>query len=197
MSGIYSEAEAYCRTQQGRKYDHEVDFIQDTIDSYCGKGPHEILIIGCGPGEHSVHLTEQEHAVTGIDPEPKMIELAQAKSDATFVHGSIPGLPVEGPFDVVVLPYGIVNHLTHEELSDSIEEIYTLLTDDGLLMFDGIDESDEKPYVLDKIADEEVILNHHDEQILAETVRETGFSVDITQSPIGMTGNNTAFVAQR
>ncbi len=41
---------------------------------------HNVLDLGCGPGQLAIAFTPFAHAVTGIDPEPEMLAIARARA---------------------------------------------------------------------------------------------------------------------
>jgi SAM-dependent methyltransferase len=66
-----------------------------------------VLDLGCGTGSLSVLLAEYEHAVTGVDLSPRMLEQARRKAErhglsAGFLLGDASAPPVTEVFDVVL-----------------------------------------------------------------------------------------------
>jgi SAM-dependent methyltransferase len=75
----------------------------DLIDSY---GPASVLDAGCGTGRVGIELSRRGRAVTGVDLDPRMLEVARQKAPAiSWVEGDLadPGLTLGGPFDAVVM----------------------------------------------------------------------------------------------
>jgi len=72
-----------------------------------------VLEVGCGPGHLSIRMASQlDYRVTGLDLDPRMIEVARANADhqtadnqrqPTFVVGDVASLPFpDASFDLVV-----------------------------------------------------------------------------------------------
>lgn len=118
-----------------KEYDDEVAFIVEQFDAR-GNGGDRVLVVGCGTGEHARQLVERGFDVTGVDKYEAMVERARTKSDATFRVGSLPDLPVEGSFDLVLLPFTVVNHLPPEALAPSFAALREVVADDGMMVFD-------------------------------------------------------------
>lgn len=200
MSSAYRNAKGYEQSQCKRDYSSEMSFIQEVIQNHYDKNNLDILIIGCGPGEHSKRFDEQGHTVTGIDPELNMVELAQTKSESTFLQGSLPDLPVGKNFEVIIMPFGVINHLSSDELEISIREVYEILTEEGILLFDKKNPAMIKEYkkMLSEISKEkEIEVEDHNNQKIKKCLRVCGFDFDKIQSNIGMGENNTTFIAYK
>jgi ubiquinone/menaquinone biosynthesis C-methylase UbiE len=67
----------------------------ERIALLCKLGPtSRVLDLGCGPGQIAVALAPFVGHVTGVDPEPKMLEVARAaSSDVEWILGSSYELP--------------------------------------------------------------------------------------------------------
>lgn len=135
---LYAERpDVYDALYAGKEYDQEVEFALSRFDER-GNSGDRVLVVGCGTGEHSRRLVERGFDVTGVDKYEAMVERARTKSDATFHVGSLPDLPVEGPFDLAVVPFTVVNHLSRDEVPASFRAVVGVLADDGLLVFDQL-----------------------------------------------------------
>jgi trans-aconitate methyltransferase len=79
------------------------------IVQICGlDGSQRLLDLGCGPGQITFALAPHVREALGIDPEPAMLALAQARagalSNARFIEGSSNDLgPALGRFDLVTI----------------------------------------------------------------------------------------------
>lgn len=73
-----------------------------------------------------------------MDKYSAMVERARTKSDAEFRVGSLPALSVEGTFDLVWLPFTVVQHLRPDQLAESFRALADHLADGGVLVFDQI-----------------------------------------------------------
>ena len=76
-----------------------------------GAGEH-VVDVGCGTGNAALLAAERGARVTGIDPAPRLLEVARAAAaarglDATFALGDAAALPLEdGEADVVLSVFG-------------------------------------------------------------------------------------------
>lgn len=118
-----------------KEYNEEVAFVVEQFQRQ-GNGGDRVLVVGCGTGEHSIRLSERGFDVTGVDKYEAMVERARTKSDATFRVGSLPDLPVGGPFDLVLLPFTVVNHLPADALEPSFATLRDVVADGAMLVFD-------------------------------------------------------------
>ncbi|WP_115865004.1 class I SAM-dependent methyltransferase [Halorussus litoreus] len=102
------------------------------------------LIVGCGTGEHATRLRERGFEVVGVDKYRAMVERARGKSDAEFRVGALPDLPdlsaftADGSFDLVWLPFTVIQHLRPDQIADSFHALGDRLADGGVLVFDQI-----------------------------------------------------------
>ena len=77
-----------------------------------------ILIIGAGTGRVLLHLAQEGHTVAGIEAEENMLERAMHKKEAmphlapniTLYHGDALKVPVQGQFQLVIIPYNTLMH---------------------------------------------------------------------------------------
>lgn len=135
---LYAERpDVYDALYADKEYDEEVEFVVSEFEER-GNGGDRALVVGCGTSEHSRRLVECGFDVTGVDRYEAMVERARTKSDATFRVGALPGLPVEGLFDLAFLPFTVVNHLSPDELAPSLQAVVDVLADSGLLVFDQL-----------------------------------------------------------
>ncbi|WP_265111507.1 class I SAM-dependent methyltransferase [Halosolutus halophilus] len=129
---LYREYPAvYDALYADKPYDEEVEFVTDFVAA-----GGRILVVGCGTGEHSRRLRDRGYDVVGVDPSEAMLERARKKSDADFVLGSLPELPVDGTCDLVFVPFTVVNHLEHGTVDASLETLVDRLAPGGTLVLD-------------------------------------------------------------
>ncbi|PSP61639.1 hypothetical protein BRC77_12615 [Halobacteriales archaeon QH_8_64_26] len=88
---LYDRPEVYDALYASKDYESEVDFAIDRFDAH-GNDGERALLVGCGTGRHSVFLRERGFEVTGVDPNPAMLDRARERSDGTFLSGGLPGL---------------------------------------------------------------------------------------------------------
>lgn len=141
---LYAERpDVYDALYAEKDYGQEVEFVVSQFAER-GNGGDRVLVVGCGTGEHSRRLVERGFDVTAVDKYEAMVARARTKSDATFRVGALPDLPVEGPFDLVFVPFTVVNHLRRDDLSASLRAVVDVLGDDGVLVFDQLLVSDDE-----------------------------------------------------
>ena len=70
-----------------------------------------VLDVGCGTGLLAAALDSAGHAVTAIDPDPEMVELARTRTDASLVVGALPDLPVLDSSVEVAVANFVLNHV--------------------------------------------------------------------------------------
>ncbi len=122
-----------------KDYRGEVDFILEKFEEFSSSGGKRVLVLGCGTGGHSRHLVEEGFEVTGLDKYESMLEIAREKSGANFRQTDLPDINVEGEFDLILMPFTIVNHLPEKALLKTLENISSVLKEDGVLIFDNGD----------------------------------------------------------
>lgn len=122
-----------------KDYDTEVRFVVDRFETESRTDGTRTLILGCGTGEHAKRLASRGFDVLGIDKHEAMLERARQKSAATFRVGELPDVAVgmDGPFDLILVPFTVINHLDPEELSPTLHAVEGLLTEGGVLVFDN------------------------------------------------------------
>jgi SAM-dependent methyltransferase len=75
----------------------------ELVDSY---DPASVLDAGCGTGRVAIELHRRGRTVTGVDLDPRMLEVARRKAPGiSWVEGDLadPSLALDGPFDTVVM----------------------------------------------------------------------------------------------
>ncbi len=97
-----------------------------------------ILDVACGPGHLVRALAERGYAVTGVDAEPLMIELARQKNvPASFHVLDARELDFDRLFHAAVSMYDSLNHiLTLEDLGAVFAGVARSLVDSGIFVFD-------------------------------------------------------------
>lgn len=101
---------------------------------------HRVLDLGCGTGTLTLLIKKihPEAKVDGLDGDEKVLEIARHKmsklhSDIQFVHGFSFELPYpENAFDRVISSL-MFHHLTREDKSKTLHEVYRVLRPGGEL----------------------------------------------------------------
>lgn len=120
-----------------KDYEDEVTFILDQFKANSQTEGTRVLILGCGTGEHAKRLVAHGFDVLGIDKYEEMLAIASQKSDATFQVGTIPDIEVDRSFDLILLPFTVINHLEPDELEPTLQNTDQMLADGGVLIFDN------------------------------------------------------------
>ena len=96
------------------------------------KGPY--LDIGCGTGNYTIALQNKGLEMWGIDPSSKMLETAQAKSDAChWALGSAENIPAGDNFFEGIT--GILTLHHWKDFTAALKELYRVLKPGGKMVF--------------------------------------------------------------
>ena len=154
---LYAERpDVYDALYAEKDYGGETEFVVSKFETHAETDRRRALIVGCGTGEHGGRLADAGFEVVGVDKYPAMVERARAKSeaaglDAEFRRGELPDLAPSdlhpsGAFDLVWLPFTVVQHLPPDDLAPSLQVLVDALAPGGLLVFDQLP-MDEEPFV--------------------------------------------------
>jgi len=127
-----THAKYYDTYYSQKKYGDEVVCMVEQIRKQQGR----VLIVGCGTGEHARHFRQRGWEVVGCDASTQMLDIAEAKCDAEFRHRKLPNIDVEGTFDLITFPGGVINYLTVPELHQTLDNAISYLRPDGTVIFD-------------------------------------------------------------
>lgn len=84
------------------------------IDEAAVQNGERVVDVGCGTGNAALLAAERGARVTGVDPAPRLLEVARERAaasavDATFLPGNAADVPVgDGEADVVVSVFGAI-----------------------------------------------------------------------------------------
>lgn len=100
-------------------------------------GTH-ILDLCCGTGQLAKTLTERGYNVTGVDGSEEMICFARKNApDAEFIVEDARYFKLPEAYNVVVSTFDSLNHIMSiEELTEVFCNVYNVLIDGGVFMFD-------------------------------------------------------------
>lgn len=122
---------------QYRDYSLEADFFEEQFRSNRRTDGERVLIVGCGPGRHAAEFVARGYDVLAVDKHPAMAARARRRSGAAAAVGALPDLPVDGIFDLVLLPYNVINYLDAAALPRAIRAVSARVADGGVLILDN------------------------------------------------------------
>ena len=135
-------------TKLARLYDEMYQHIFDydaqasLVDSILKQqGARTVLEVGCGSGHLAKRLQQKGYAVTGVDLNEEMVEIAREHAkDVMFLRGDMRSLDLKRTYDaVVVLGRGFTYMTTNEDANAALASFYRLLKKGGVLVFDNFD----------------------------------------------------------
>ncbi|UPV72820.1 class I SAM-dependent methyltransferase [Halorussus limi] len=139
-----SYPEVYDALYGTKDYRGESQFFAETFAERGSATGENCLILGCGTGRHAKHLSERGFDVTGIDRSEPMVETARTRSDAEFRVGELPDVELASDaYDLVLLPFNIVNYLEYGDLEPTIATVEDAIAHGGVLVFDTATVPDE------------------------------------------------------
>lgn len=142
-------SELYTELYPAALYEAVHTGLPGDLDFYraAAHGAHAILELGCGSGRVIEALEADGHTVVGLDLSPGLLARARERTErAELVLGDMRELEEvfgERRFDRIFCPFnGMYCMLDEEDLLRTLRGARALLSDDGLLVFDGYDASD-------------------------------------------------------
>lgn len=112
--------------------------------SLAGPAPRKVLDLGCGVGGMAHVFREAGHRVTGVDPAPAMLDLAQSKSqgnpggeDITWAQGSAQDFQSDERFDLILMTgHAFQVLLRDEDIRAALQTMRAHLAPGGRISFD-------------------------------------------------------------
>lgn len=104
--------------------------------------PRRILELACGTGTVMIELAKHGYEMWGLDRAAEMLEVAQQKADKAnqeikLFQDDMLDFTFDEKFDAVLCLYDSINYvLKRNELFQVFENVYNVLTPDGLFIFD-------------------------------------------------------------
>jgi SAM-dependent methyltransferase len=106
----------------------------DLVASY---GPASVLDAGCGTGRVAIELSRRGHQVTGVDVDPRMLEVARQKQpDLAWVEADLtdPALALERCFDIAVMAGNVLIFVAPGTEGAVVSNLARLLVPGGRLI---------------------------------------------------------------
>jgi SAM-dependent methyltransferase len=147
MKEVFKDySEYYDLIYTGKKYDKEVDYIDEIIQKN-NPGAKTILDLGCGTGIHANLLASKGYNIIGVDFSKEMVNIANKKKQTAYKRNSdkliflqhdIRSLDLGTKFDVVVSLFHVFSYLTtNEDFQLGINTINKHLNEcGGIAIFD-------------------------------------------------------------
>lgn len=133
-------ASVYDAVMDDSLYDLWTDFSLRHLPK--SKGRNRLLELACGTGIQSVRFAQAGFDVTGLDLSQDMLTIAEkraqsAKKKIDFIQGNMLDLSQVGQFDFVTCYSDSICYMQDEpEVGDVFKEVYDVLADDGIFIFD-------------------------------------------------------------
>ncbi|MFC1541900.1 class I SAM-dependent DNA methyltransferase [Candidatus Latescibacterota bacterium] len=154
-------AKIYDQVMNHVKYDEWADYIS-TIFRHFNIHISKILEIACGTGNFSLCLSDLGYDITCMDLSPEMLEIAAVKFEKKGIPkklfaADMSSLPLKADFDAVLCLYDSVNYLLESEnVKKTFKNIYTVIREGGLFIFDVCTVKNSKLYFSDNTMREEL-----------------------------------------
>ena len=127
-------AELYDIFVQHKDYGLETEFIAGILESY---GVDTVLDVGCGTGNHLVHLERIGFNCTGIDINREMLDIAKTKLKSDVVNADVTRFNLQKRFDAITCMYAVFNHLVdYDSANAAIKCFKKHLEPGGVLILD-------------------------------------------------------------
>lgn len=132
-----------------RELEDELRFFKWIFKKF-NKKVKRILDIGCGTGRLSIPLSEMGYKVVGIDTSKEMLDIAQGKvkkgnKNVFFKKTDMRNYKLKDKFDFIVNGDSSITHLlTRKDVMKTLRNIYSHLSEDGILILDVLNYVDWK-----------------------------------------------------
>ncbi|ESU18783.1 methyltransferase family protein [Flavobacterium cauense R2A-7] len=161
----------------------DFDLYNDTFDLFCKSIENQnaaVLELACGPGNITKHLLQQrpDFKILGTDLAPNMIELAQKNNPtATFqLLDCRDSLKLNKIFDGIMCGFGLP-YLSKEEAIQLIKDAGNCLNKNGVLYLSTMEDDYGKSGLKKGSTGDEIFMHYHQEDYLAEALKQNGFKI--------------------
>jgi len=117
-----------------------VPFVAEASSFFKDCGVQTILDLGCGMGRNSIYLAKEGFHVIGIDTSKSALKHAKtwsktkALDNLIVLRASMTRLPFISQTFHAVISVSVIHHATTGEIKKTIEEIHTVLKENGLFL---------------------------------------------------------------
>lgn len=117
-----------------------VPFIVDSLSLFREYRTRTFLDLGCGVGRNSIYLGKEGFDVVGIDISRNALKRTKAWAkiegipNVTVMRCSMTNLPFVRQAFHAVISVSVIHHALKKDIEKAIEEIRTVLKDNGLLL---------------------------------------------------------------
>ncbi len=161
----------------------DFDLYNDTFDLFCEAIENQnaaVLELACGPGNITKYLLQQrpDFKILGTDLAPNMVELAQKNNPtATFqLLDCRDFLKLNRTFDGIMCGFGLP-YLSKEEAIQLIKDAGNCLNKNGVLYLSTMEDDYGKSGLKKGSTGDEIYMHYHQEDYLAEALRQNGFKI--------------------
>ena len=145
-------AQIYDYVMRHVEYDKWAAYIHAILERF-EHYPRNLVDLACGTGNIALELRSLGYVVSGVDRSASMLQVGREKSrqagaDIDFLQSDLRRLDDLGEtFDAAVCIYDSVNYLlTLTEIQQALDQIHSILSPDGLLIFDVCTEQNSLRY---------------------------------------------------
>ncbi|HZW67669.1 MAG TPA: class I SAM-dependent methyltransferase [Pseudogracilibacillus sp.] len=139
MTSYENFALVYDRLMKNAPYDEWLQFTNHFIKN---KQINSVVDLGCGTGEITLRLAEQNRQLFGVDLSADMLSIAEQKAidlakQVNWIKQDIRELEGFTNIDLCVSYCDVINYITAEEDLDRVfHHVYESLSDQGIFIFD-------------------------------------------------------------
>jgi SAM-dependent methyltransferase len=138
MSNFNLYSSYYDLLYKDKDYRSESNYVQQVLKQYL-PNCKSLLELGCGTGNHAVHLCANGYTVHGIERSEQMVQEGLQKKIEGFnpSQGDITGFKLNKTFDAAVSLFHVISYLTENDaLLSCFKAVHEHLNPGGLFLFD-------------------------------------------------------------
>lgn len=120
------------RFWEGTK-DHDVSQNVNALLRHLGRGSHDILDLGCGPGRDLITFSELGHRPVGLDAAAAFVAMARAHSACEVWHQDMLALQLPPDRFDGIYANAVLFHVPSQELPRVLSELHRALRPQGVL----------------------------------------------------------------